>query len=167
MMKLQVRIEIPRNAAILTCPFTNHFKGFDKIGIVKRIFGAKTGEVLGKLKVEFTNTVRYMEVDDVDGHLLVNPHYLNNGDFTDIYLDVIHELVHVKQFIKGRTSNKELSYIERPMEIEAYRTAVDEARALGLDEDRIFDYLESELVSDEELKQLAETLEVKWGGPSN
>jgi len=164
MMKLQVKVEILRNAVMSTRPFTNHFKGFDRVGIVKRIFGAKTGEVLGKLEVEFTNTVRYMRVDDVNGHLLVNPHYLSNGDLTDIYLDVVHELVHVKQFMEGKTSNKELSYIERPMEIEAYRVAVDEARALGLDEDRIFDYLESELVNDEELKQLAETLEVKCGG---
>ena len=162
-----MRVEILRNAVMLTCPFTNHFKGFDRVGIVKRIFGARTAEVLGKLEVKFTNTVRYMRVDDVDGHLLVNPHYLSNGNLTDIYLDVIHELVHVKQFMEGKTSNKELSYIERPMEIEAYRVAVDEARALGLDEDRIFDYLESELVSDEELKQLAQTLDVNVEGTFN
>ncbi|MFZ0966435.1 MAG: hypothetical protein WAN82_07400 [Candidatus Bathyarchaeia archaeon] len=162
-----MRVEILRNVVMLTCPFTNHFKGFEGVGIVKRIFGARTEEVLEKLEVEFTNTVRYMRVDDVDGHLLVNPHYLSNGDLTDIYLDVIHELVHVKQFMEGKTSNKELSYIERPMEIEAYRVAVDEARALGLDEDRIFDYLESELVNDEELKQLAQTLDVNVEGTSN
>jgi hypothetical protein len=120
--------------------------------------------VLGKLEVEFTNTVRYMRVDDVDGHLLVNPHHLSDGDLTDIYLDVIHELVHVNQFMEGKNSNKELSYVERPLEIEAYRIAVDEARTLGLDEDRIFDYLGSELVNDEELKQLAQTLGVKCGG---
>jgi hypothetical protein len=162
-----MRVEILRNAVMLTCPFTNHLKGFDRVGIVKRIFGSRTEEVLEKLKVEFTNTVRYMRVDDVDGHLLVNPHYLSNGDLTDIYLDVIHELVHVKQFMEGKTSNKELSYIERPLEIEAYQVAVDEARVLGLDEDRIFDYLESELVNDEELKQLAQTLEVNVEGISN
>jgi len=162
-----MKVEILRNAVMLTCPFTNHFKGFDRAGIVKRIFGARTEEVLGKLKVEFTKTVHYMRVDDADGHLLVNPHYLSNGDFRDIYLDVIHELVHVKQFMEGKTSNKELNYIERPLEIEAYRVAVEEARVLGLDEDRIFDYLESELVNDEELKQLAQTLEVNVEGTSN
>jgi len=155
-----MRAEILRNAEMLTCPFTNHFKNFDEVEIVKNFFGARTAEVLEKLEVEFTNTVRYMRVDDIDGHLLVNPRYLNNGDLMDIYLDVIHELVHVKQFMEGKTSNKKLSYVERPMEIEAYQVAVDEARALGLDEKRILDYLESELVNDEELKQLAQTLEV-------
>ena len=46
------------------------------------------------------------------------------------------------------------------MEIEAYKTAVDEARALGLDESRILDYLESDLIDAEELRQLATTLEL-------
>ncbi len=157
-----MKVEIVHNGEMLKCPFINCFKGFDRVGVVRRIFGAGTEEVLGKLEVEFTNTVCYMEVDDVDGHLLVSPHYLSNGNLVDIYLDVIHELVHVKQFMEGKTSNKELSYIERPLEIEAYQVAVDEARALRLGEDRIYDYLESELLNDEELKQLAETLEIKY-----
>ena len=45
------------------------------------------------------------------------------------------------------------------MEIEAYKTAVDEARAISLDENRILDYLESDLIDAEELRQLATTLE--------
>jgi hypothetical protein len=46
------------------------------------------------------------------------------------------------------------------LEIEAYKTAVDEARAIGLDENRILDYLESDLIDAEELRQLATTLEL-------
>jgi hypothetical protein len=99
---------------------------------------------------------------DYDGRLLINPHYLGTGDFTDIYLDVIHELIHVKQVMNGKNCNQKLRYVERPLEIEAYRTAVDEARALGLDENRILDYLESNLISAEELRQLAATLEVNY-----
>ena len=38
--------------------------------------------------------------------------------------------------------------------------AIDEARALGLDEKRILDYLESNLINDYELRQLAATLEL-------
>ena len=38
--------------------------------------------------------------------------------------------------------------------------AIDEARALGLDENRILDYLESDLIDDDELRQLATTLEL-------
>jgi hypothetical protein len=154
-------VEISRNMVMLTCLFTDHFKDFDRVGAVTRIFGAETQDVLAKLKVEFTNTTRYMRVDDTDGHLLINPHYLRTGDLTEIYLDIIHELVHVKQFMEGKNSNKQQSYVERPLEIEAYQIAVAEARTLGLDDHKILDYLESELVNEEELKQLAQMLDVK------
>jgi hypothetical protein len=154
-------VEIFRNAATLTCFFTDHFKDFDRVGAVKRIFGAETQGVLARLKVEFTETTLYMRVDDTDGHLVVNPNYLRAGDPTEIYLDIIHELVHVKQFMEGKNSNKQQIYVERPLEIEAYQTTVAEARTLGLDDRRILDYLESDLVNGEELKQLAQAVDVR------
>ena len=155
--------EIFRNVMMSTCNFTDCFRGFDRVGAVQRIFGAETEDVLAKLRVEFTNTTPYMRVDDFEGHLQINPHYLSTGDFTDIYLDVIHELVHVKQFVEGKNSDKKQTYVERPLEIEAYQTAVHEARALGLDENRILDYLDSDLINDQELKQLDKRLDVKIG----
>jgi hypothetical protein len=141
--------------------FTDHFRNFENVEAVQRIFGEETQQVLANLQIEFTSATLYMRVD-YDGRLLINPHYLGTGDFTDIYLDVIHELVHVKQVMDGKNCNHDLQYVERPLEIEAYRTAVNEARALGLDENRILDYLESDLINGEELKQLAITLELNF-----
>jgi len=160
---LTTMVEISRNMMMSTCNFTDCFKGFDKVGAVQCILGAETEDVLARLRVEFTNTTDYMGVDDFEGHLLINPHYLATGDFTDVYLDVIHELVHVKQFLEGKNSDKKQNYVERPLEIEAYQTAVHEARALGLDENRIFDYLDSDLINDQELAKLAQRLDVKIG----
>jgi len=155
-------VEILRNATMLTCLFTDHFNGFDRVGAVKRVFGAETQNVLAKLKVEFTSTTRYMRVDDIGGHLVINPNYLRTGDITEIYLDIIHELVHVKQFMEGKSSDKQQIYVERPLEIEAYQIAVAEARTLGLDDHKILDYLDSDLVNEEELKQLAQVLDVQY-----
>jgi hypothetical protein len=93
---------------------------------------------------------------------MINPDYFLKADIVDLYLDVIHELVHVKQFLEGKTSDEEMKYTERPLEIEAYRVTVDEARALGIAEEKIFDYLDSELTNSEELKQLAETVGVEY-----
>jgi hypothetical protein len=101
-------------------------------------------------------------VDNGDGRLLVNPDYFRRAGFTDLYLDVIHELVHVRQFLEGKASDEAVSYAERPLEIEAYRITVEEARALGIAEEGIIDYLDSDLVSGEELKQLAETVGVEY-----
>jgi len=143
-------------------PFTDYFEGFEKVEAVKRIFGEKTEEVLNNLKVEFIGTKGYMGVSDLDGHLIVNAYYLNNGDIVDIYLDIIHELVHVRQFMEGKELfDSYYRYIERPTEVEAYRFAVEEARKLGLSEQRICQYLKTEWMSNEDFKKLTKILNVK------
>jgi hypothetical protein len=87
---------------------------------------------------------------------------LNNGDRLDIYLDLIHELVHVKQFMDGRELfDVHYSYTERPTEVEAYRHTVEEARRLGLNDARICQYLKTEWISDQDLKRLANAVGVK------
>ena len=142
--------------------FTDFFRGFEDVDAVRRIFGEKTGEVLRNLKVEFTPIGGYMWVNDANGHLMISSRYLNEGDRIDIYLDLIHELVHVKQFMEGRELfDSQYTYIERPTEVEAYRHAVEEARKLGLSDERICQYLKTEWMSDGDLQKLAETLNVK------
>ena len=142
-------------------PFSDYFKGFEKVEAVRRLFGERTEEVLRNLKVEFIPIGGYMGVSNLDGHLTVNTRYLNNGDRIDIYLDVIHELVHVKQFMEGRELfDMHYGYSERPTEIEAYHLAVEEARRLGLSDERICEYLKTEWMSDESLKRLAKALNV-------
>jgi hypothetical protein len=153
----RIQVEMLRNITKPKCYFIDHFKGFEKVDIVKQIFGDET-EALQILQVEFTNCTLYMRVDNETGNLLINPEYFSKGDTSDIYLDIIHELVHVKQFMEGKTSNKEQNYVQRPLEIEAYKITVNEARALGIDEAKILDYLDSDLVNEVELRMLAETL---------
>jgi len=142
-------------------PFTDYFKGFEEVEAVKRIFGEKTEEVLRNLRVEFTSIGGYMWINDDNGHLIVNSRYLNNGDRVDIYLDVIHELVHVKQFMEGKELFEgRYSYVERPTEVEAYHIVVEEARRLGLSDERICEYLKTEWMSDANLRRLAKTVSV-------
>jgi len=145
-----------------TYSFTDYFKGFEKVEAVKRIFGEKTDEVLHNLRIEFTPLGGYMGVNGLNGHLIVNPNYLKSGDRLDVYLDVIHELVHIRQFMEGtQLFASNYSYVERPTEIEAYRYAVEEARRLGQSDERILEYLQTSWMSYEDLKKLARTLNVK------
>jgi hypothetical protein len=103
----------------------------------------------------------YMYVDDEDGHIVISRGYLDNGDKTDIYLDLIHELCHVKQFMEGRDLfDLRYNYVDRPTEIEAYRYTVQEARRLGLSEERIRCYLWTEWMDDEEFRRLAKAVDV-------
>ena len=143
-------------------PFTEYFKGFENNRAIRKIFGERSEEILRNLKVEFTWIGGYMWTNNVDGHLMVSSRYLNRGNKVDIYLDVIHELVHVRQFMEGKELfDVNYSYAERPTEIEAYRVAVDEARNLGLSDERICNYLKTEWMTEEDLKRLAKTLNVK------
>jgi hypothetical protein len=140
--------------------FLDYFKGFENSQAVRGIFGDETMKVLRSLKVEFI-WFGYMGVDDNDGHLRVNERYLSNGDKTDIYLDVVHELCHVKQHLEG----KELfeigyDYVDRPTEVEAYRYTVKEAQRLGLSDERILSYLRTEWMSKTDLQRLVRNIGV-------
>lgn len=158
----KLNVKILRNAKVAMYPFTDFFKGFEKVAAVRRIFGEKTDSVLGNLKVEFSGRRGYMGVSDTDGHLNISAEYLNNGDIIDIYLDIVHELTHVKQFMDGKKLfDWRRNYVEMPTEVEAFRNAVEEARRLGLSDERICEYLKTEWMTDNDLLLLAKALNVK------
>jgi len=156
-------VEMNRDVKVTLHRFTDYFKGFEKIGAVREIFGEETEKVLNNLKVEFYSSRRgYMGVSDQDGHILISAHYLKNGDERDLYLDIIHELVHVKQFLEGKELfENRWEYVDRPTEVEAYRHAVKEARRLGMTDKEIHRYLKTEWMSEDDLKRLAEAVGVK------
>ncbi|MCL4430209.1 MAG: hypothetical protein M1167_05605 [Chloroflexi bacterium] len=141
--------------------FSEYFKDFEKVAAVKGIFGEKTGEVLSHLTVELSWIMGYMYVDGSDGHLVVSKGYLNSGNKTDIYLDLIHELCHVKQFMEGKELfDPRYDYVDRPTEIEAYRYTVQEARRLGLSDERIRCYLWTEWMGEDDFRRLAKSVDV-------
>jgi len=141
--------------------FGEYFKDFEKIEAVKGIFGDKTQEILNTLEVELSWVMGYMYVDGSDGHLVISKGYLSRGDKTDIYLDLIHELCHVKQFMDGRELfDPKYEYVDRPTEIEAYRYTVQEARRLGLSDERICLYLRTEWMDENDFRRLAKSVDV-------
>jgi hypothetical protein len=161
-MAPQLNVRISRKVPVATYPFLDYFRGFQKVGAVRLIFGQKTEEVLSKLRVEFVGRRGYMGVSEVDGHLIVSADYLCKGKRTDIYLDIVHELVHVRQFMEGKELfDHNFEYVERPTEVEAYRVAVEEARRLGLSEKRICQYLKTEWMTDEEFRRLTKAVNVE------
>lgn len=156
-------VKIIREASVQRFNFTDYFKGFEKCHAVREIFGDRTEEVLRNLKVEFFSGRRgYMGVSDEDGHLMVSTNHLKNSDERTLYLDVVHELVHVRQFSEEKDlfdSNYE--YVDRPTEIEAYRHGAKEARRLGMKDEEIYEYLRTDWMTEEELNRLARAVGVK------
>ncbi len=145
-----------------TRSFVDCFKDFHRVEAVREIFGDETETVLRGLKVDLTWIGGYMWVNGLNGHIVVSSRYLNEGDRVDVYLDVIHELVHVKQLMEGKELfDVHYGYAERPTEIEAYRHSVKEARRIGLSEEQICEYLKTEWMSKADLKKLAAALNVQ------
>jgi len=149
--------------------FVDYFKGFENVEAVRKLFGEDVEKVLSQLKVEFfSSRFGYMGVNPDDGHLMVSTYYLKNGAEKEIYLDIIHELCHIKQYMEGKELfDDRFSYVERPTEIEAYRLAVLEARRIGMNDDEIYSYLKTEWINEDDLKRLADMLNVTPKNNSN
>src|SRR5438128_11874865 len=97
-----------------------------------------------------------MGVSDEDGHLVVSTHYLRTGNRRDIYLDVVHELVHVRQFREGKQLLPEgFNYPDAPTEIEAYKVCIAEGRRLGMADSEPLKYLKVDWMHPREVRRLA------------
>lgn len=151
-------ILINRKVKSGTHKFREIFVGFDNLAAVRSIFGNQLKQVLDALAVEVFPKEGYMGVSDEDGHIFASQQYINSGEKWSIYLDIIHELVHVRQFRQGKNLfDPRYAYVDRPTEIEAYRVAVIEARRIGMSEEAIFSYLEVPWISGEEHRRLAKS----------
>ena len=149
-------MKISRNAGAGTFKFKDVFFGFQKLNAVKEIFGDATPQILEELKVEIFPRQGYMGVSDEDGHVFASKHYLESGEYWSVYLDAVHELVHVRQFMEHKELfDERYAYGDRPTEIEAYQVTTKEARRIGLSEKEIFEYLKVPWMSNAEHLRLA------------
>ena len=150
-------VRVQRQAPTKLYSFTRFFQGFEKIPAIRELFGPRTDEILRREQVEFFSTrFGYMGTSDDDGHLLINTRHLHDSPFEVVYLDLVHELRHVKQFRDGKPLfYPKLSYVDAPSEIEAYRFTVAEGRRIGMSERALFDYLKTEWMTDAEHRRLA------------
>ncbi len=151
--QLELPVEIARVAPPPTLlPFDRFFRGFERLSAVRKIFRQRTDEVIENLRVEFcTNPFGFMAVSHRDGHLIVSRWHLQNSDTRTLYLDLIHELFHVGQFLHERDAFLEgyerlvrspAGYFRNPIEVAAYRHTVDEAVRIGMTHAELEAYLE-------------------------
>lgn len=157
------KFKISRNTTLGRHKFKDIFSGFEDSPAIRILFKDQQEiDELRELDLELTTTdVWYMRVRDVDGRLLIRPGYLRRGRKEFIYLDLIHELTHIKQFKQGYDLyDQQYSYIRRPTELEAFSNAIAEARRIGLSDLEIYEYMRVDWISESELKELAERLGV-------
>jgi len=154
--------KISRNLPLGTYKFRDVFSGYEVSPTMQELFmNPPSIFELQNLDVEVTADAKYMRVSDVDGRLLISPNYLRRGRKEFLYLDLIHELTHVRQFHQGHNIyDPKFRYIDRPTEIEAFTNAVAEARRIKLSNLEIYEYIRVDWISDSELEELAERLGV-------
>jgi hypothetical protein len=143
---------------------TDAFSGLESSASLQKVFGSKaqTARVLGHLKLRVESNDSGLWLDRDTGTVCVGIRQLSSAKADFIYLDAIHVLVHVHQFLEGRDLyDQAFEYVERPTELEAYRYTVAEARKVGMDNDEILRYLRMDAADDSELGKLMEKIGVR------
>jgi hypothetical protein len=111
--------------------------------------------VVAQIKVHVVDRPYEMFVDNDDGSITIGLTHLQRASDAFLYLDIIHELCHVKQHLEGRNLyDRDKAYVDRETEIEAYLVTVEEARRIGLNEGAIVNYLRVSWITPEEHRRL-------------
>lgn len=120
--------------------------------------------VMANTRVNVVDGPNEMFVDNDDGTITIGLTHLGSSSDEILYLDIVHELCHVKQHLQGRNLYDEnKAYVDRETEIEAYELTLREARRIGLSDDAIYDYLRVAWITPSEHKRLARRLNVLTG----
>lgn len=154
-------IKINRDITPGTYFLDDIFDGLRHSSILMGVFKTKNelDDVFSKTNVIVEDNDHYMFVKNEDATIVIGFRHLKNSDTKTLYLDIVHELVHVKQQRAGLDLYDKLySYVDRPTEIEAYEVAVKEAKRLGMNDNEIMDYLFVEWITPQEHKRLTSHL---------
>lgn len=136
-------------------------------GVLRTLFADpdEYERVIGQTPVVVADMPHEMFVDNDDGTITVGLSHLRNATDEFLYLDIVHELCHVRQHLQGRDLyDRSKAYVDRETEIEAYEITVREARRIGLDDATIGCYLRVSWITPEEYRRLLARMDVAGGG---
>jgi hypothetical protein len=106
--------------------------------------------------VRIDNMTHEMRVLDENGTILIGRSYLLNADPTYLFLDIHHELVHLRQHLDHiGLYDDGFEYVDRPTEIEAYKIVVNIAEKIGMNKSEICNYLKVDWIDPIQHKRLA------------
>jgi len=163
--RLRVRsFRVKRSAEVGEYKLSEVFAGLESSSALAKVFGSKTqmAKILRHLKLRVERNDSGLWLDRDTGTICIGSKHLTSAKSDFLYLDVIHVLVHVRQFLEGKELyDQAFEYVDRPTELEAYRTTVAEARRVGMAENEILKYLRMDAVDDSELGKLMEKIGVK------
>ena len=162
-IRMKNRFRIDRRLEPGQYRLTEVFADIRTYGILTAIFAdaEEIDQVIADTKVFVVDQPYEMYVNNDDASITIGLTHLRRASDEFLYLDIIHELCHVKQHLQGRNLyDRSKAYVDRETEIEAYQVTVQEARRIGLSDDAIANYLHVSWITPEEHKRLACKLDV-------
>ena len=164
-------IELPEYTRVvrtLECglhPYRRLLPRFDESPAARRVATAAMpiGPLLDSAFVEITEGEGFcfVNVENPDNPVIIlfESYYLQ-GNPLDLYLDLAHELTHLRQHAEGKDLwDHELHYVDRPTEIEGFAVAVEEGIRLGMTEDEVIRHLSNPWLSPAEVARLRGNIE--------
>jgi hypothetical protein len=111
--------------------------------------------LLGRAVVQIRGRRGYAFVDVEAPCIVISESYYRTGEELDVYLDLLHELTHLRQLADGLDLwDERFDYVDRPSEIEGYAVAIEEGRRLGLTDEDVVQHLSNPWMSAAEVERL-------------
>lgn len=159
---------INRNLPMGLHSYTRILPGIAHSPAMKRVEpdDAKREEFIKNAKVRIAMNPDYAHIDVKEGVVLVSWWYYHAGADLHLYLDLMHELTHIRQLRDGADLwDAKYSYAQRPTEIEAYAVATEEGRRLGMTPAQIEEHLHNPWMTDADVAGLTKAIDVLLAQP--
>jgi hypothetical protein len=161
--KIEKMIELPEYAQVirtLSCgehPYRSLLPRLEESPAARRIESPTTpiAQLIDSARVQIKPGDGYVWIDiNIPAIMLIESYY-REGNPVDLYLDLVHELTHLRQLAEGKNLwDRSLHYVDRPTEIEGYAVAVEEGLRLGMTEAQIMHHLSNPWLSSADVKRL-------------
>ena len=143
-------------------PFVEFLPHIARSPAARRIESPKTAlpSLLKTARVRIESRKGYVWIDDEAPAIVMVESYYHSANPLDLYLDLIHELTHLRQLAEGHDVwDERFRYVDRPTEIEGYAIAVEEGLRLGMTEAEILDHLSNPWMTRADVRRLRKNIE--------
>jgi hypothetical protein len=153
---------VKRTLAVGIYPYRFFLPRFEESPAVRLIETPATpiGPLLDDARVKIKKGEGYLYVDVKIPAIVLIEEYYQQANALDLYLDLAHELTHLRQLAEGRNIwDHSLHYVDRPTEIEGYAVAVSEGLRLGMTEEQVIQHLANPWLNDDEVMRLRKNID--------
>jgi hypothetical protein len=161
-------IDLPEYAQVVRTlesgkhPYRGLLPRFEESPAARRIESAAfpIGALLDSARVLIKPHKGYCYVDVNIPAIVLSETYYAQANPLDLYLDLAHELTHLRQLAEGKNLwDHSLHYVDRPTEIEGYAVAVEEGLRLGMTEEQVVKHLSNPWLNNDEVARLRKNIE--------